>query len=214
MDIRELSVNLRNKTGKGPARTLRSADMVPAVLYGPNTDPINLTVKVKDFETAVKKGKVSQMLFNLTVVDGGQDKYPAMIKELQKDTVSQRLVHIDFYKVNMKRKISVMVSVKPVGKAAGVEAGGILQTVRREIEVFCLPTNIPRFLEIDVTPLAIGDSLHMKEIHLPEGVEIPGDLDYTVITVVGVKQEEPEVVEEEEEGVEETEEADDETAES
>jgi large subunit ribosomal protein L25 len=125
------------------------------------------------------------------------------------------MLHIDFYEVAMDRKIRINVPVVPIGKAKGVELGGILQVIRRELEVLCLPTNIPASFEVDITELDVGDSVHVEDIPHGEDVEIPADVNFTVITVVSPKVEEE--VEEEvelEEGEEVAEDEDQEEAEA
>jgi large subunit ribosomal protein L25 len=127
-----------------------------------------------------------------------------MIKELQTHPVSGKFLHVDFYEIDMSRKIRVKVPVVVKGKAKGVELGGFLQIIRRDVDVLCLPSQIPPSIEVDVTDLDIGDSFHVREIQ-PEGdVEIPADVDYTIITVLSPKIE-AEVVEEEPEAVAEEE---------
>ena len=137
-----------------------------------------------------------------------------MVKELQTHPVTGQFLHIDFYEVDLTSKISAMIPVTITGKSQGVEDGGILQIVRRELEVLCLPTAIPETVEVDISELEIGGSIHVNEIALPSDVELPEDVDFTVITVLAPKLEE-EVVEEEElaEGEEETEEGAPEAAE-
>jgi large subunit ribosomal protein L25 len=104
----------------------------------------------------------------------------------------------------MDQKISVMVPVTTTGVSKGVEEGGILQIIRRELEVYCLPANIPEQIEIDITELDMGDSVHVSEVALPQSVEIPYEVDFTILTVVSPKMEEPEEeLLEEEEGLEE-----------
>jgi large subunit ribosomal protein L25 len=201
----ELTATLRSDVGNGPARQLRMQGKMPAVLYGPKTEPILLTVDIKELETALKQGSLAQSIFNLSV-DGAKKKASAvMIRELQQHPVSGNFLHADFYEIDMKQKISVMVPINPVGKSKGVEMGGLLQVIRREIEVLCLPTEIPESFEIDITDLEIGDSVHIDEITTTETVEIPYDVNFTLLTVVSPKiEEEPE--EEEEAEVEEGEE--------
>ena len=130
-----------------------------------------------------------------------------MIKELQTQPVSRNYLHVDFYEIDMARKIKVNVPVVTMGKSAGVEAGGILQIIRREIEVLCLPNKIPEKIEIDITDLEIGDSVHVEELPLEEDAEIQADTNFTVLTVLSPKveaePEEEEALEEEEEGAEE-----------
>jgi len=193
----DLKAQVRKTTGKGLARALRREGRIPAVLYGPKTDSMMLSIDFKEFEQIVKKANVGSVLLNLQIQNGETLTRPAMIKELQTNPVSGAFLHIDFYEIDMQRKINVSVPVVTRGKSAGVEEGGLLQIVRREIELFCLPTAIPESIEVDISDLTIGDSIHVREITLPGDVELPEDIDFTVITVLAPKVEE-EVVEEEE----------------
>jgi large subunit ribosomal protein L25 len=128
-----------------------------------------------------------------------------MIKELQSHPVSGNFIHIDFYEIDMNRKINVMIPIVARGKSKGVEDGGLLQIVRREIEVLCLPGDIPETIEIDITNLDIGDSVHVEEIPLGDNVELPSDVNFTVVTISSPKVEEEGAAEAEEglEGAEE-----------
>lgn len=197
MEQLDLKAQVRKTTGKGLARALRREGRIPAVLYGPKTDSMMLSIDFKEFEQIVKKANVGSVLLNLQIQNGETLTRPAMIKELQTNPVSGAFLHIDFYEIDMQRKINVSVPVVTRGKSAGVEEGGLLQIVRREIELFCLPTAIPESIEVDISELTIGDSIHIREITLPGDVELPEDIDFTVITVLAPKVEE-EVVEEEE----------------
>ncbi|MDJ0829585.1 MAG: 50S ribosomal protein L25/general stress protein Ctc [Desulfobacterales bacterium] len=207
MDFIELKVNIRKQTGNGPARALRREGRFPAVLYGPQTEATLLSVNCHEFEQILKDHQAGQVLLNLVIENDEQTARHAMIRELQADPVSRNLLHVDFYEISMDRKIKVKVPVVTSGKSIGVEMGGMLQLIRRELEVFCLPNEIPETIEIDITNLDIGDSLHVNEIPLTGNVEIPADVNYTVATVLSPKVEEEEVVEEEEELEEEAEEA-------
>jgi large subunit ribosomal protein L25 len=193
----DLKAQIRKTTGKGPARTLRREGRIPAVLYGPKTDSMMLSIDFKEFEQIVKKVNVGSVLLKLQIQNGETLTRPAMIKELQTNPVSGAFVHVDFYEIDMLSKINVNVPVVTRGKSAGVEEGGLLQIVRREIELFCLPTAIPESIEVDISDLTIGDSIHIRDIALPAEVELPEDIDFTVVTVLAPKIEE-EVVEEEE----------------
>ena len=197
MEQIDLKAQVRKTTGKCLARALRREGRIPAVLYGPKTDSMMLSIDFKEFEQIVKKANVGSVLLNLQIQNGETLTRPAMIKELQTNPVSGAFLHIDFYEIDMQRKINVSVPVVTRGKSAGVEEGGLLQIVRREIELFCLPTAIPESIEVDISELTIGDSIHIREITLPGDVELPEDIDFTVITVLAPKVEE-EVVEEEE----------------
>ena len=208
MDILDIKADIRTGKGNGPARVLRRAGRVPAILYGPGMEPVMLSVDRQDFEGVIRKRKISQILLNLIQNDDAS-KRTVMIKEMQTHPVSHDFLHIDFYEVAMDRKIRVNVPIVPKGKSVGVEQGGLLQLIRRELEVLCLPLNIPDALEVDITNLDIGDSLHVEDVPHGEGVEIPADVNFTVVTVLSPKAEaeleEVEEVEEGEEGAEEEE---------
>lgn len=217
MDLIDLNATVRKETGKGPGRRLRAAGRIPAVVYGPSVDNIPLTVDLREFDAAVKDTNLAHVLLNLKIQNGRTKPRPVMIKELQVDPLSRNYVHVDFLEIAMDREISVSVPVEAVGHAPGVEEGGILQIIRRELDVTCLPSNIPDLIEVDVSNLEIGDSIHVEEITLPEGVEVIADVNFTVIAVASPTREElPEEVEEEEgiEGEEAEDEAEGETEEA
>ena len=203
MEQIDLKAQVRTTTGKGPARALRRDGRIPAVLYGQKTDSIMLSIDFKEFELIVKKANIGSVLLNLQIQNGKTITRPAMIKELQTNPVTGAFLHIDFYEIDMQRKITVSVPVVTQGKSVGVEEGGLLQIVRREIELLCLPTAIPEAIEVDISDLTIGDSIHVQEIALPGDVELTEETDFTVITVLAPKVEEEPVEEEElEEGEE------------
>lgn len=202
----ELKAETRITTGNSPARALRRAGRIPAILYGPDSEPVMLSIDKTDMETIIKESSVGRSIFNLAV-DSGNKARAAMIKELQTDPISRNILHIDFYEVNMDRKVKVMVPVVSTGKSVGVEMGGMLQIIRRELEVLCLPNAIPQEITIDITDLDIGNSVHVEDITLEGDVEIPHDVNFTVLTVLSPKAVEEEEVEEEDEELAEGEEA-------
>lgn len=202
MEQIELRATVRKTTGKGPARTLRRESKVPAVLYGPDTEPMLLTVNVSELEQISKKYNLNQVLLNLVIENGKTVKKKVMVKELQAHPVSMNFLHVDFYEIAMDRKIKVNVPVVSRGKSSGVERGGTLQIVRRELEVLCLPTEIPETIEIDIAGLDIGDSIHVEDIPLEGGIEIPAEVNFTVLTILSPKIEAIKVEEEEAEAAE------------
>ena len=217
MELLELNAVTRTDSGKGQARTLRREGRLPAVLYGPNTDPVMLSIDLSELEDITKGGSAGQALLSISV-KGEKKSRTAMIKELQVSPLSGDYLHVDFYEVDMQKKINVMVPVTTIGKCIGIEMGGMLQLIRRELEVLCLPGNIPEHIEIDITELNIGDSVHVEDVKLEGDIEIPHEVDFTILTILSAKMKEEEVEEEEleegEEGVEEGEEAEvEETAE-
>ena len=208
MELLELKTNLRSSVGSSPARELRRKGKIPAVLYGPETETILLSVNISDFEQAMEKGTSSQVLFSLVIQNGKKNKKTVMIKELQIHPVSRNFLHVDFYEIDMNRKINVKVPVTIKGKSKGLELGGTLQIVRRELEVLCLPLKVPESIEVDITDLDIGDSVHVDEIPIEGDIEIPFDVNFTVVTMLSPRfEEEPEELEEELEEAEGAEEA-------
>jgi len=194
----DLKATTRTTTGNGPARVLRREGRIPAVVYGPGKETVLLSVESADFERVMKNQLVNQLLINLMVDGGTQGGRTVMVKELQTEPVSRRLIHVDFYEISMDRKIHVMVPVVTTGDSPGVELGGTLQVVRRELEVLCFPGEIPEAIAIDISGLGIGDSVHVSEVPTAENVEIPADVDFTVITVLSPKSAVVEAVEGEE----------------
>lgn len=195
MELHELKTNIRESTGNGYARALRRQGQMPAVLYGKGVEPVTLSVNTRDLERLLKKNRTSQVLMNLVVGNTGTSR-SAMIKELQVDPISRNFLHVDFYEVDMTKKIKVKVPVAITGDSKGVELGGILQLIRKELEVICLPQEIPNSVDIDVTDLNVGDSIHINEISAEGNIEFPSDVNFTVVTVVAPKRE-AEVTEEE-----------------
>jgi large subunit ribosomal protein L25 len=188
----ELKVSLRKTVGNGAARQLRLEGMIPAILYGPKTEPLMLSVFARELQDILKTSNIGQVLLELLIDNGTQPSRTAMIKELQTKPVSGTLLHVDFYEVAMDQKIRISIPVVTTGKAKGLEDGGILQLVRHEVEIFCYPNNIPESLEVDVTDLEIGDSRHIEEVSIDESFELVDEGNYTIVTILSPKSEEAE----------------------
>jgi large subunit ribosomal protein L25 len=189
METIDLNVEPRGQTGKGAARGMRRDGRVPAVLYGAKRTTIAAAVDGKEFETKVAAIEGTHLI-RLNCSDAELGGRLVLVKEIQRHPVTHRLLHADLYEVDVTAKLKLRVPLHFVGRAQGVEMGGILQPIRREIEVLCLPTEIPDYLEIDVTPLGIHEAVHMSDIAAPTGVEIVFETDEAVVTVL------PPVVEE------------------
>ncbi len=192
-----LDAEVRNEAGKGVARKLRRQGKIPGILYGPKIEPISLSVNEHDFNRVLFKAEGEQVIFNLKL--GDSDEKLALIKELQRHPVNDRIRHIDFYAISVEDKIKIEVPIKPVGKAKGVEvSGGVLEMIQRTVTIKCLPLNIPKEIEIDITNLDVGDALHVKDLTPPEGIEFAEPPETTLITIVGGAAAPEEEVEEEE----------------
>lgn len=200
MEFLELTAKSRTARGNSPARALRRDGAIPAVIYGPGKASVALSVNVYELEQALKSASSRQVFVDLAI-EGGETR-KAMLKELQQHPVSGDFLHADFYEVALDRKVRVMVPVTTVGKCQGVEMGGMLQLIRRELEALCIPTDIPDVIEIDITDLDMGDSVHVEDIPIAGDVELVHDVNFTVLTILAARQEEEEVeeVEEGEEG--------------
>ncbi len=191
-----LDTEVRTQGGKGVARKLRKAGKIPAVLYGPKNDPVSLSVNAHDFNKVLIKAEGEQVIFTLRL-DG--DERLALIKELQRHPVNDSVRHIDFYSISVEDKVEVEVSIKPIGKAKGVEiGGGVLEMIQRTITIRCLPLAIPKEIEVDISDLDVGDAIHISDLTPPEGVEFTEPPETTLITVVGATVQAEEVEEEEE----------------
>lgn len=206
----ELNVELRDGSGKGVARKLRAAGKVPAVVYGKDLETKAVIVNPADLEQAIS-GEAG--LNTLITLKGAPelDGKVVILKNVAIHPLKRSMVCADFHAIDLKAKSSFMVPVNIVGTALGQKEGGSLQLVRNELEVLCLPTEVPQVIDIDVTALEIGDTIHIEEVVAPEDVELVHDVNFTVITLSIIK-EEVEVAEEDEledtEGAVEGEEAD------
>lgn len=187
MKQQDLKVAVRESTGKGVARQLRMAGKVPAVFYGSETESISLEVATKTLRDILKVPGGKSNFFNLVFEGGKVENKLAIIKDLQIDPVSDKLIHADFLELSMKKKMTAIVPVHLTGKAKGVELGGTLQPIRRELEVSCLPKDLPEVIEIDVTDLGLGDSIHIDDVKLPAGVEAPHDVNFTIAVLLAKK---------------------------
>ena len=199
MDFLNISANPRTTKGNGPARVLRREGQIPAILYGPDNEPTSIAVNTHELEVLLKSSRSGQIFVKLSIDGVGERK--ALLKELQRHPVTGRYLHADFYEVAMDRKIRVRVPVTTRGKSQGVEMGGMLQIIRRELEVLCLPDDIPEVIELDITELDMGASIHVEDVPLEGDVEIPHEVNFTVLTILSGRKVE-EVDEAEEEGEE------------
>jgi large subunit ribosomal protein L25 len=205
----QLDSKKRTMTGKGSARKLRSVGRLPVILYGPETNPIMLSLDYKHLQKILRGKSAENIIFDLKVDSNGTNQSRrVMIKEIQKDPVTRDYLHVDFYEISMEKELEVDIPVYLVNTPIGVSEGGILEHIRRELKISCMPKNLVDKIEIDVSGLDIGQSLHIEDITLPPGLKSIEDRDLTIATIVAPSIEEEKVEEEvEEKGEEEVEEA-------
>ena len=174
-----ITVQRRHDKGKGVARQIRMAGRIPGVVYGPETDPIPVSVEEREFRTAMRHASSGSIL-NLSL-DGKETK--AVLREMQRDPVTSRVLHIDFHAISMNKPIHVAIPIHFVGTPVGVKVdGGIMQATMREIEISCLPINIPEHLEVNVSELRIGDSIHVGNVSIPNAT-ILADAQRTIVVI-------------------------------
>lgn len=199
----ELTISQREATGKGAARSARRQGSIPGVVYGKDLDACSVTVDPKALMQSIKTKSGWNTLITLRG-DGAFDGKVVILKELEVHPILRHPTHVDFHAIDMGKKVYVMVPVHHVGKSEGEKVGGQLEVVRHELEVYCLPGQIPETIDVDISSLKIGDAVHVEDLEVPAGVEIPHDVNFTVMTVTGLRPEEEEG-EEVVEGVEEPE---------
>ncbi|MBF0629519.1 MAG: 50S ribosomal protein L25/general stress protein Ctc [Magnetococcales bacterium] len=183
----------RDGTGKGVARQLRRDGRVPAVLYGgPKTKSnLNLSLEMRELlkTLEVEGSNIRVKVIELVIEGAGTEK--ALMRGLQVHPVSGRPVHVDFMRFDAHQKIQVMIPIHVVDEdqCPGIRSGGILQLVQHEMEIHCQAGAIPESINISVKGLEIGHSIHLRDIQLPQGTEVHGDQNMTIVTMVGIKAE-------------------------
>jgi large subunit ribosomal protein L25 len=202
MERISLDVEQRIEKGKGAARSLRMSGMLPAVVYREG-NAVPIKINRKEIVKFINSTLGEQMMVELKFSDGNSKL--ALLKDYQVDPVRSELLHADFYEVSLTEKVRVTVSLVLKGEPVGVKKeGGILQQLLREVEIECLPDDIPAHVKVDVTGLAAGRTLHVSEVSFSEGVRVLNDPDEAVatVTVPAAEVEEEEEAEVEEEGAE------------
>jgi large subunit ribosomal protein L25 len=196
MERRELAVEIRSKTGKGISRQLRSKGLIPGVVYGKGMDAVPVSLNPKELDAAIAGEGGYNNLINLKGADILNGNV-VIVADLFRDPIKGWPLHVDLHKINLAEKIKVAVPINIVGTAAGVIAGGLLDFAKHTIEVECLPTGIPEHIDVDVTELTIGHSIHVSELSVPAGVKILDDSRASVVSILGKAKEETAAPEEE-----------------
>ena len=189
-----LAAETRTETGKGVARKLRAAGRIPAVLYGKSIDAVALSVDPKALDTVLHASGAGLNTLIELEVGGASEK--VLLKALQREPVGGAYVHADFHQVDLAVRVTVSIPLHFIGTPRGVALdGGILDHPVRDVDVECLPTAIPENIEVDVSEIDLGGSIHVSDISLPEGAELRSDGELTVASVVAPKEVEEEVIE-------------------
>jgi large subunit ribosomal protein L25 len=179
----EIKAEPREVGPKGKAKSLRRQGKIPGVFYGPKTAPVSLQIDNREFLACVA-GSEGSHLIRIASDAAPLASKVALVKDIQYHPLTGALQHVDFYEVDLTVKITVKVPLHFVGKAVGVVRGGILQPIAREIEVECLPMDIPEYIKVEVSALDIGHSLHVSHLSIPAGVVAVYETDFPVVSVV------------------------------
>jgi large subunit ribosomal protein L25 len=193
-----LEAQKREASGKGAARGMRRAGNLPGVLYGRKNEVIPIQINARGFRDFLQNYGENAFI-NLEIADHGTEN--VMVKEIQRDPVSNQLLHTDLLRISMDEPITSAVPITLIGAAPGIQEGGILEFPHRQLTLYCLPTLLPDEIEVDINELEIDDRLSVEDVSLPEGIEIIDDPNTRIVAVVPPRiEEEPEV--EDEEGME------------
>ena len=195
MDNMQLNAKARTETGKGPARRLRSIGRLPAIFYGPGINPIMVSIDYSQLEKILKGRSAENIIFDLVIDDDKKNKSKkVMIKEIQIDPVTREYLHIDLYEIAMEKEIEANIPIQLLETPIGVTNGGILEHIQREVKVSCLPKDLVDKIDVNVSGLDIGQSLHIEDISFPPGLKSQEDNTVIIAKVVAPSM----IVEEEE----------------
>jgi len=205
METAELKVQIRQEAGKGPARRLRNVGSIPAIFYGQKTQNQMLAVKTAELMKLLRGGD-ENIFIRLSFDEAGQSPEKlVMIKEMQSNPTTGKLRHVDFYEISMDQAFTFDVPLHFSGIPVGVNNGGDLQHLKREIKVSCLPARLPEAISVDISNVEIGDALKIGDLAIPEGLTVLDHADVAVVAVSAKKEAKVVVPEGEEEAVKEPE---------
>lgn len=183
MEKAKIAVERRSETGKNVARSMRRKGKVPAILYGKGAKPIPITMDYGEF-TAILHGQESRnMLLNMHITGDNEQELLALPKDIQFDPLNGQIIHVDFQQVHMDETIHTTIPIHLVGTSPGVKQGGVMEHLMRELEIECLPMEIPPFIENDISQMEIGDSFHVRDLKVGENIRILSDPERTIALV-------------------------------
>jgi large subunit ribosomal protein L25 len=188
MEQRVLTIESRAELGKGPCRRLRVQGRVPAVVYGKGLEPVAVSVDRKELNSAIAGEGGMNHLISLKG-EAGLEGQLVIVADMVRDCLKGDPIHVDLHKVNLEEKIRVKVPVSLVGAAKGVKEGGMLDFLMHNIDLECLASQIPEHIQVDISELAIGGSLHIADINVPAGVKVLDDQKATVVNILGKAKE-------------------------
>lgn len=179
-----LEAKRRDGVGKNRVRKLRRDGVIPGIVYGRGRDPVPVAVDSKALRSALHTAAGMNVLIDLAIADGDRKSETVMVKDLQRDIFVRAITHVDFYAVDLTRVVEARVPITFVGQAAGIAEGGIFEVHLREVVVECLPMQIPEHLDVDISGLEVGDSIHVRDLVMPPDVTVVSLPEEVVATVV------------------------------
>lgn len=193
MEQRILTIEARDSLGKNACRRLRENAKIPAVVYGKGMESVAVTVDRKELESAIAgEGGINHLI---TLKGAGPlDGNVVIVADLTRHCLKDRMLHVDLHKINLQETVKVKVPVSITTVAKGIKDGGIQDLVMHEIEIECLPGQIPENVEVDVSELEMGESLHVSDLNLPSGLKVLDDPSATIVNILGKTKEAEEVV--------------------
>lgn len=185
MEVGKLTVNRRNKTGKGVARKLRAQGRLPGICYGTSIEPITVDLDGRAFRASLDPAKRQNTVIDLTIEDGGKQfkTLAVMVKDYQIHPIRREITHVDFVAVDLTQDVTVEVPLVFTGKARGLTDGGTLHVVRHELLIRCKPNAIPSQIDVDITDMGVGSVIHVSDLRLPEGITAGVPPQLTIITM-------------------------------
>jgi large subunit ribosomal protein L25 len=189
MDQKELRVELRTKTGKNFSRQLRAQGLIPGVVYGKGIESAAVTLNPKELIAALS-GEAGRNTILTLVAEGSLSGAPVILADACRDSIKGTFLHVDLHKISLTDKVRVEVPIRLVGTAVGVKEGGLLDFPMHAMEVECLPHQIPEHLDVDITDLTIGHSIHVGELVVAPGIRLLADSRASVVSVLGKTREE------------------------
>ena len=192
MGVVQLKAEIRQAGDKGHARRLRMENKIPAIVYGAGEESIPVALNEPAFVQMLRHISSGNQIFELAVAGRSGPSYQVLIKDVQRNPVDGRILHVDLQHISMTHKVRVHVPVHLEGVPAGVKEGGVLEHFLRELDLECLPGDIPEHVVVDVTDLVRGQALHVRDLKLPASVHVHDSSDRVVVTVAGKQKEEVE----------------------
>lgn len=192
MATEHLDVVVREGRGRSYRNRLRAEGKIPAVVYGRAVGSLPVEVETRAMERLIDRHGAGGLVELSLKGSGRAKKYHAIIKDIQYHPVKRHLQHVDFQQISLKEEVTTHVPLRLVGEAHGAKKGGLVEQHLRQAEVSCLPTRIPEAIDVDISGLDLGESLHVKDLEVPEGVRLLTDEEISVVSIIAPRREAPE----------------------